>query len=345
MVLGGLLLLGVVPRPARADELPKEYRDTVAKGLKFLVSQQAKDGHWEAFGGQYPVSMTGLCGLALLMEGSNLREGKYRDNLRRAVNWLLNHSGANGQIGSADLPGEAGRYMFGHGYALLFLACAYGEEGDRDRRQTLEAALTRAVKFSRAAQTSRGGWGDLSAKDGADFDEGSMTTIQLQALYAARDAGIVVPDATFKDAMRYLRDATDPTGGVLYSVGGGCGGARPPVTAAAVLCGIGAGDYDSKRLKGWLKFTHANMQPIGDRRQGVDEYTHYYFAQVAYTLGENGWAKLFPDSKPDDRLTWGKYRKASFDYLVRAKRRRQLAGAEYRHTLCHGRLLHDHATR
>ena len=58
--------------------------------------------------------------------------------------------------------------MYGHGFALLFLSCVYGEEEDNDRRKKLEDVLTRAVVFSRNAQTKRGGWGYISAADGSD---------------------------------------------------------------------------------------------------------------------------------------------------------------------------------
>jgi hypothetical protein len=36
-------------------------------------------------------------------------------------------------------------------------------------------------------------------------------------------------------------------------------------------------------------------------------------------LGDDGWAKLFPDSKADERIIWSKYRKSTFDNLVRAQ--------------------------
>jgi hypothetical protein len=321
-VLGSLLLLSCAPDRARADEMPKEYRDAVAQGLKYLADHQSRDGHWEADGGQYPVTMTGLCGLALLMEGSNLREGQYKKKLLRAVDWLVKHSQRNGQLGRADFPGDAGRYMYGHGYALLFLACVYGEEDDAERREQLTDVLTRAVMFSRDAQTTRGGWGYVSAKEGNNFDEGSVAVTQVQALCAARDAGIDVPAAAIKDAMKYLKMASDnPGGGVVYSLGGGGGGeGRPPLTAAAVVCRFGVGDYESTRVKKWLKFCDSHLRPIGDGRQGVDEYTFYYYAQVVYMLGEDGWAKLFPDAPVADRLTWKKFRKTNFDALVRAQK-------------------------
>src|SRR5271163_836841 len=76
-----------VPSPAQADEVPEKYRETVSKGLEYLARHQHKDGHWEGEGdgGQHPVAMTGLVGLAFLMERSTptgrgmieSREAKY----------------------------------------------------------------------------------------------------------------------------------------------------------------------------------------------------------------------------------------------------------------------------
>src|SRR5207237_4597941 len=67
----------------RADELPAEYRATVSKGLDWLVKMQQRDGHWEGSGGQYQGAMTALSGMAFLMEGSTLHEGKYAINVRK----------------------------------------------------------------------------------------------------------------------------------------------------------------------------------------------------------------------------------------------------------------------
>ena len=76
-ILSAVLGLLAAAPAVRADELPEKYKTSVTKGLDYLVKQQFKDGHWGANGDNYPVSMTGLAGLALLMEGSTVREGKY----------------------------------------------------------------------------------------------------------------------------------------------------------------------------------------------------------------------------------------------------------------------------
>src|SRR5207237_173733 len=84
----------------------------------------------------------------------------------RAEDWLMERSQRNGLIGNPNNPTEAPRYMYGHGFGMLFLAQVYGEEEDGERRKKLEDILTRAVEFCGKAQTPRGGWGYVSSADG-----------------------------------------------------------------------------------------------------------------------------------------------------------------------------------
>ncbi|MFQ3591988.1 MAG: prenyltransferase/squalene oxidase repeat-containing protein [Gemmataceae bacterium] len=322
VVFTGIILSAVTPT-VFGEEIPKEYRETVNKGLAWIAKTQFKDGHWEGVNSGYAVSMTALAGQALLCEGSTIREGKYRDNIRRAVDWLLDRVQPNGLIGVPSSPSEGGRYMYGHGFAVMFLACVVGEEENARRRERLIKLLEKACKYSRDAQTNRGGWGYLSAKDGSNFDEGSVTITQMQGLRAARNAGVVVPTQAIKDGIEYLRQSTNDQGGVQYSLafgGGGRGEGRPALTAAAICCGFSAGEYQGELVKKWLKFCQNTLSTPGDgRRMGHDEYTHYYFAQVVYVLGDDRYKKLFPDAKPDEVLTWTKYRKAFFDECKRTQ--------------------------
>jgi hypothetical protein len=118
--------------------------------------------------------------------------------------------------------------------------------------------------------------------------------------------------------VKYLKESTSSQGGVVYSLASGGGDrGRPALTAAAIACGFNAGDYDSPEVKKWFKFCRLHLTYGEGRRMGHDEYTLYYFSQAVYILGDKGWAKLFPDSKADDRLTWTKYRKALFADIVR----------------------------
>jgi hypothetical protein len=307
----------LLPGAARADDIPKEYRPAIEKGLRWLKEQQRADGRFEGAGGNYAVTMTALAGMAFLCEGSTLREGKYRDNIRRAADWLMSRVQANGLIGVPTSAAEGGRYMYGHGYGMLFLSCLVGEEENEKRRRDLVELLERAAKYSRDAQTTRGGWGYISAKDGSNFDEGSVTITQVQGLRAARNAGIIVPLDTIKDAVKYLEESTTPEGSIMYSLASRSRSIGPALTAAAICCGFSAGEYNSPLVKRWLTYCYTAIPTASEgRRIGHDEYTYYYFSQAVYSLGEDRWAKMFPESRPSDRLTWRSYRKALFDFLV-----------------------------
>jgi hypothetical protein len=303
----------------RGEELDPKVKASVNKGLEWLAKNQNRDGHWEAAGGQYAPAMTGMAGMAMLAEGSTTREGKYANNIRKARDWFITRSQPNGLLCK---PGgmEAGRYMHGHGYALLFMASVYGEEEDSDSRRKLEDVLTRAVQFSSKAQTSAGGWGYVSALDGGDFAEGSVTITQMQGLRAARNAGIVVPKEVIDKATKYLIDkCTFPDGQVGYLPGRRA--ISPGLTAAGIACMFSAGEYNHPAVKKWLGYLAKNVSPLsgGAGRQGHDEYTHYYYAQCLYILGDDGYGRIFSDAKPSDRLTWSAYRKPTFDAIIRAQ--------------------------
>jgi hypothetical protein len=261
--------------------------------------------------------MTALAGMALLMEGSTMREGKYAHNIRRAVNWFLVRCQPNGLIGDPRNDREAGRYMYGHGYGLLFLSCVYGEEEDNDQRKKLEEVLTRAVEFTKNAQSSHGAWNYISERDtGGDGHEGSVTIVQVQSLRAARNAGIVVPKQTVDKSYEYLKKCTTSDGGVMYRLGQG--GARPALAPQAIACLFSAGEYNSDHAKKMIEYCKNNLSISrpADGRFGHFEYTHYYYAQVLYMLGDDGYAKLFPKSAVSERLTWKKYRDVMFEHLA-----------------------------
>src|SRR5205807_3559704 len=147
----------------------------------------------------------------------------------------------DGLVGNTDNPTEAGRYMYGHGFATLFLASVYGDEDNEKRRERLKDILTRAVKYIGNAQSTQGGWFYTSKADGHDQDEGSVTITQVQALRACRNAGIPVPKQVIDNVQKYLVACTSPRGAVYYSFNSKQ--ERAAITAAAVACMFSAGQY------------------------------------------------------------------------------------------------------
>jgi hypothetical protein len=325
----------------QAEPIPKKYQKSVEKALAWLAKQQHQDGHWGANGDQYPVAMTGVAAQALLMEGSTSHTGKYASNIRRAMDWLMKRcqkgGPRDGMIGDTNNPSEQSRYMYGHGFGLLFLASAYGDENDKERRAKLKDILTRAAKYTRNAQSEHkvnekgvdiyfGGWYYTSKQEGGNNDEGSVTVTQLQGLRACRNAGIPVPKDTIKNALEYLKRCTTQRGGIIYryaqgGFGGPVGAERPALTAAGLACAYSCGDYKSEQVKKWWKYCQTAI-PAGaglGARFGHDEYTHYYYAQALYMLGDDGWEKLYGPTPKDQRLTWTAYRNQMCDGLVQSQ--------------------------
>jgi hypothetical protein len=294
-----------VPKLTQADDVPEKYRDTVHEGLEYLVKNQFKDGHWEGDGAQHPVAMTGLAGLALLMEKDNPRrhglgetgsKAKYSANIRKAADWVMDKSqaGRDGLIFS-EHASETARYMEGHGLATLFLAGAFADEKDDARRAKLTDILTRAVKYIVKGQSTQGGWYHTSKVEGHDFDTIPATVIQIQALQAAEHAGIPIPNEAINDAQEYLKKTLGKYENENRS--------RATDTAAALACR----NYNSSRrgstdelIEKWFNYCQTEVPVVRDIKLGRDELTHYYYAQAVFNIGGD---------------TWGGYRTAMFDYL------------------------------
>ena len=222
--------------------------------------------------------------------------------------------------------------MHGHGYATLFLACLYGDGEDREEQQRIEKATTQAVEFIAKAQTRKrhrlpegkeieiGGWGYVSAAE-RDFDEGSVTITQLQALRAARNATIPVPKEAIDRAVNYLSACTTNKGGVIYSYTSSGGRAadgqeRPPLTAAAVCCSFSAGQYTGEIPKKWIKYCKEQVPVPGVAGDAHKEYTDYYYSQCLYALGEDRYGEMFPGEPRQSWLTWSKYRGQMFPFVL-----------------------------
>jgi RNA polymerase sigma factor (sigma-70 family) len=290
---------------ARAPEITPRQQKAVDRGLKWLTERQHRDGHWEGADENRPITMTALAGVALLMQGSTIREGEHAGNIRRAVDWLMSRARPNGLIGN-NHRSEAGKYLEAHGHALLFLAAVYGEEEEGERRRKLQDVLTRGVQYTAAAQTAGGGWGYLSrgrAREDDNHADLAVTFVQLRALRAARAAGVAVPtEPVMARALTYIQKDLDPSA---------------PGAVAGLLSALGTAAYDIPSARKWLRTAWASapaLDPKGNSLAGED-WKLYSFARAAYFLGDEDYGKLLPGSRPEERITWSAYRGKVFDFL------------------------------
>ena len=202
-----------------------ETEAAVAAALRWLAAAQARDGRWDAVqfgagqeelvlgqdrGGAGRNADTGVTALALLAflgAGHSHVQGEYQDNVRRGLDFLLRSQAADGSLfGDATLYAQ----MYCHSMATFALAEAQAVTGDR----RLEAAVTKAVNFSLAAQnTSTGGW---RYRPG-DTGDTSQLGWQIMALASAERAGIDVPDQTWNRVDRFLQSVRRGNSGGLAS--------------------------------------------------------------------------------------------------------------------------------
>jgi hypothetical protein len=281
--------LGLV-ESACADVKDPKPKQAARKGLDWLVSEQHRSGYWEANQSQYRVAMTSLVGNAMLCEGSTTTRGRYSKSITMAVDFLTDSSQPNGLIGyKHDF-----HYTYGHGFSMLFLSQVFGEEENSQRREKLREVLTKAVQFCGEAQTPDGGWGYVSSKDGNGFDEGSTCVTQVQGLRACRNAGIPVPKEVIDKAIEYIRKCMSKDGGVQYSLRNPTP-SKPPISAAAIACLFNSGEYENETAKRLLRYCENNIDSNGGASQmGMHwHYTHYYYSQVQYRLGDEKWSKYF----------------------------------------------------
>lgn len=271
----------------RPEQITPEAETAIAKGLRLLVKLQERDGSWRSPAG-YPTAMTSLAGLALLASGNTPVEGPYAANVRRAMEYLIANSGPSGLIARVD---EEQSCMHGHGFAMLFLAEAFGMERDPQRQAKIRRVLEKAIKLTGQSQSARGGWLYTPNSGG---DEGSVTVTQIQGLRACRDAGIRVPKSIIDRACKYIADSANGDGGISYRVGQP--GSRPAITAAAVATMYNAGHYEDPVALKALEYVkrllagNAHAYPSG----GHEYYAMLYVAQAMYLSSEENWIQYFP---------------------------------------------------
>lgn len=277
-----------VPGLRLPDGITPATKDAIDRGLAYLAGRQDRQGSWSNSGrsyGGYPVAMTSLAGLALLMDGNTTTQGRYAAQVDRAARYLVRSTTPSGMIAR---PGLESRPMYGHGFAMLFLGQLYGMTEDVTRAQELHTVLTDAVQLTSRSQSKLGGW--IYTPDSRG-DEGSVTITQVQALRSCRNAGITVPKDVIDAAMAYLDKSQNSDGGIRYTASHG-GSSRVPITAAAVCCWYNAGLYDDPRAKKALDFCKGKLKGAGSRT-GHDFYAHLYYSQALYVGKDPTWDEYY----------------------------------------------------
>ena len=219
--------------PAQARSRPGDLSPrAVGRALQWLREHQDEDGKWDCDGfmkhdevgrpcegagrATQDVGVTGLALLAFLGDGSTLRAGPYKKDVKAAVRWLRNNQQDNGLFGSDEAPD----FIYGHAIATYAMCEAYGLSS----YTLLKATAQKGIDYLEAHRNPGGAW--RYQAQGGDNDT-SVTTWALLAYRSAHDFGLSVNQAAFTCAGEWYDAVTDADGRVGYT-GLGEPGSRSP---------------------------------------------------------------------------------------------------------------------
>lgn len=262
----------------------------VSKGLQFLKSP--RQNHDGSFGRNYLLANSSLAGLALLGNGNSYNRGPYGEQLAKVLHFILSCQDKWGYIDDSQ------SRMHGHGYATLFLAEIYGMLPPA-LQGSVYKALKNACSVIVESQTSEGGWGyypsNIIGYSRYLSDEGSVTVTQVQALRAARNAGINIPKAVIDKGIKYIERCMTP-GGCKYTLNSSR--KTYTLTAAALSVLNAAGVYRSEALTMGLNFMRRRIaaEDIPLRASEWPWYGNLYAAQAMWQAGGEDWEKWYKKS-------------------------------------------------
>jgi len=317
-----LLALGLCLLPCCEDG-PQEPRDAsvlamqrpplstpaaeraVASGLEYLAGLQARSGDGsfaitDVERGEYaPLGVSALCTLAFLAAGGEPGRGPHGEVVERAVDFLVAHTDLaqdSSEHGYISLQGDVVSKTHGHGYATLALAEAYGMAKGSER---IRAALVAAVERIQKCQGAEGGWfyNPYPTPD----HEGSVTICLVQALRAARDAGIQVDAEVIRRAEDYVRRLQAKSGLFCYTLGDERR-ASIALTAAAIATLNSAGKYDDTVIHSGIDaiWSALGRQEESGKRSDFPEYERLYLAQAFWQLSDTShFTRWFPKERED----------------------------------------------
>ncbi|MEN9360732.1 MAG: hypothetical protein RL095_2267 [Verrucomicrobiota bacterium] len=270
LALSGLEIQAQAPVPPRStgvrgDPVPAEVEALYARGVRWLVSHQMPDGSWE--GGQQGAGVTGLCVLSILALGDDPNCGPYAATVRKGIDSILKKQDPK--------TGFLGGTMYHHGFGTLALAEAYGSLED----PRLGPALEKAVDLILASQAKNptGAWRYDPAGQDADTTASGCC---LMALYAARNAGIKVPQAAIDRALAYYGTCQSEDGGFGYTAPGDSN--NPRCAIGVLVLAIGR-QKDSDVYRKALSYLKANSS------KPEQHYSNYYMPQALFQTDYPAW--------------------------------------------------------
>ncbi len=277
--------------------------------LKWLARHQDEDGRWDADGFMkhdregtpcdgagnpvHDVGVTGLALLAFLGDGSTLRGGEFRDQLRSGVRWLKDQQQDNGLFGQ----NASHDFVYGHAIAAYAMVEAYG----LSQYTTLKHVAQGGIHYLESHRNPYGVW-RYQPRD--NDNDTSVTGWCIMAYESAKFFKLDVNENALKLSAVWLDQVATPDGRHGYSKAGepssrhpGDHGTRFPVekgesmTAVGLFCRffLGQNPKEVPVMKASADLI-LSKPPIWDTKAGtIDHYYWYYATYALYQMGGRHW--------------------------------------------------------
>lgn len=293
------------PTAATLEARTQAGSEALDRGLAWLAARQTEtgDGSFPAAGGRQnvPVPVAALAALAFMAGGSSPERGPYGAQVALAIDYLLaradlrSGSSTRGYIASE---GDAQSRMHGHALATLALAQAWSMSPRTPRGRRVAEALRAATDLIESSQGLEGGW---FYEPKSTFEhENSVTVILVQALRAARGAGVAVDAERIARAVEYIRRCQMEDGSFRYALSSG--ETSVALTAAGLTTLNSAGVYEGPEID---RAVEALWRRLGYRDEKGDAgtarfpfYERFYLAQALWQHSDQ---RLFERWVADER--------------------------------------------
>jgi hypothetical protein len=272
-----VLVASVSAAPPAKEPANKAVRAAGEKGLDWLTKNQAANGSW---GKTYTIAVTSFACLSYL----SAAEEPYIDERGKALIKGLRFLVAQQKDGM--FPQQGHTWIHGQGFATLALSEAYGRslfcktKPDADMKK-IRAVVAQAVQAIGKNQSKSGGWWYTPGV--TEQHEGSTTVCAVQAIFSAKNYGILVDDKVIDNGFEYLKKCQIKDGGFVYKLGDAVSMRAGTAGDVATLGLMQKFDFPVM-IKGY-KFL-VKLTPAGISRDNFVYYGHFYGCMAMRLLGQ-----------------------------------------------------------
>jgi hypothetical protein len=254
-----------------AVEVDKMY----VRGLQSLARTQTAQGSWPDAPPNGEPAVTSLAVISLLAHGDDPNFGPYSTTIHRALDFVLKHSD--------PVTGMIGTTMYNHGFSTLALAESFGAVDD----PRLGPALQKAVRLIVTAQEGNTFHAWRYSPEAKDADT-TVSGAQMVALFAARNAGIPVPEHIIQNGLNFFLSCQTPDGGFGYV---------SPVAPNATRTAIGCLVLALAKEKNSAAFKSAfNYLKTSRPDANYPQYFLYYVSQAYFHGSPTVWQSWNKDN-------------------------------------------------